>query len=107
MDAAPKFLWMVRTWSHVGGWVTSLTNVGLAVYLFVHYAEEVEKEDCTTTRGRRGRRREAQCDEVGKSDLNWGVTILAYELAGWGCYYAWRKGAYRFAEHLEDTHSDF
>ena len=106
-EAAPKFLWMVRLWSHIGGWVTSLANMGLAAKLIANYADDVKNEDCTTKRGRRGRRRFTVCDEVGKSSLNWGVTILAYELIGWACYYAWRKGAYRFAEHLNETHADF
>ena len=56
-EAAPKFLWMVRLWSHIGGWVTSLANMGLAAKLIANYANDVKNEDCTTRRGRRGRRR--------------------------------------------------
>ena len=112
MDAAENFLWMVKWWSHLGGWVTSAGNMTIGALAMYADLKNGIVEDVTCTQTRRRRRYTTTCvtteeeDDTYAGGLTFGITIIVSELIGWGCYYVWRKGAYRYADNLMQSYAN-
>ena len=59
IGAAKNFLWMVKWWSHLGGWITSIANMTFAAFMMYDDLKDgVEGEDCSGY----SRRRRRQCE---------------------------------------------
>merc|ERR1712083_446924 len=80
-SALPKFIWAIQWLTGVGGWVTSLGNLGIAAWNIYEFTKDINSS----------------------WNLSFGVAVIVTEIVGWALYYAWSPGAMRFNEHLSES----
>ena len=104
---------MIKYYSHLGGWVTSLANLGFSTWLIVSWIQEQDddgkkkKKKVLYPNYNYWNNRYASDNGTAQGKLAWASIIIVTEIISWSCYYAWRKGAYRYAEHLTELGIDY
>jgi len=117
-SAAPKFMWLLKWWSHIAGLCTTFLNLTFAGFMVSGAFVAEDNKDDTPKVSRRHRssdwytwswgddyQRNQGLNEKGVH-IFWGTAVILSEITGTVMYYIFRKGAYRYAEYVAETELD-
>ena len=106
IQAAPKFMWLTKWWSHIAGLSTTFLNLTLAGFMIGGSFSNDTDCESNNSKSRRNRRYSLYEDCEYWSNTTFdviGVWVIMVELLGTWAYYFYRKGAYRYAAYIYDA----